>query len=60
MDVSSGTLSRTYAVEQFSLICKGDFACVGEESGTKFESMDLSELSWYDYDEKAPSTHPRV
>ena len=58
--MSLGTLCRTYAVEKSLLICKGDFACVGEGSGTKFENIDLSELSWYDYDEKAPSTHPRV
>lgn len=26
---------------------------VGEESGTKFSSIDLTESEWFDYDEKA-------
>ena len=32
---------------------QGQFTCQGEESGTQFKDIDLSELSWYDYDEKA-------
>ncbi|KAF2145380.1 uncharacterized protein K452DRAFT_119246 [Aplosporella prunicola CBS 121167] len=31
----------------------GDWQATGLESGTKFESIDLSEGDWYDYDEKA-------
>ncbi|BFZ62603.1 hypothetical protein YB2330_003704 [Saitoella coloradoensis] len=30
----------------------GEWVCQGEESGTKFEGVDLTE-DWYDYDEKA-------
>ncbi|ODQ52098.1 DUF866-domain-containing protein [Saitoella complicata NRRL Y-17804] len=30
----------------------GEWVCEGEESGTKFEGVDLTE-DWYDYDEKA-------
>ena len=33
-------------------VVQGEFSCQGEERGTKFENIDLSELSWYDYDEK--------
>jgi Eukaryotic protein of unknown function (DUF866) len=32
---------------------QGQFTCVGEEKGTVFKNIDLSDLSWYDYDEKA-------
>ncbi|KAF1824502.1 DUF866-domain-containing protein [Dissoconium aciculare CBS 342.82] len=31
----------------------GDWKAVGLESGTKFESIDLTEGDWYDYDEKS-------
>ncbi|PNS18404.1 hypothetical protein CAC42_6221 [Sphaceloma murrayae] len=31
----------------------GDWLATGTDSGTKFESIDLSEGDWYDYDEKA-------
>ncbi|USW56785.1 Putative CXXC motif containing zinc binding protein [Septoria linicola] len=31
----------------------GDWKAVGIEKGTKFESIDLSEGEWFDYDEKA-------
>jgi len=31
----------------------GQFTCAGEEKGTVFKDIDLSDLSWYDYDEKA-------
>ena len=39
----------------FRIITKstqGNFNCQGEESATRFNDVDLSELSWYDYDEK--------
>ncbi|XP_065192237.1 CXXC motif containing zinc binding protein-like [Sycon ciliatum] len=32
---------------------RSGFVCVGEESGTKFEDVDLTEMEWCDYDEKA-------
>ncbi|KAF8468911.1 hypothetical protein BDZ91DRAFT_721366 [Kalaharituber pfeilii] len=32
---------------------EGDWMAVGEESGTKFEGIDLGDGEWFDYDEKA-------
>lgn len=32
-------------------IPEGRFQCVGAESGTKFDEVDLEELEWYDYDD---------
>lgn len=29
------------------------FVCQGEESGLQFDEVDLTELEWVDYDEKA-------
>ena len=37
----------------FSSCRQGQFNCKGEETTTEFKDIDLSELSWYDYDEKA-------
>lgn len=34
-------------------IPEGKFACVGAESGTKFNEIDLSDNEWFDYDEKS-------
>lgn len=34
-------------------IAEGKFSCVGSDSGTKFNEVDLSDNEWYDYDEKA-------
>lgn len=31
----------------------GKFQCIGEESNTKFDDVDLEDNEWYDYDEKA-------
>lgn len=31
----------------------GKFQCIGEESNTKFEEVDLEDGEWYDYDEKS-------
>lgn len=32
---------------------EGDWLATGEESGTKFLAIDLSEEEWFEYDEKA-------
>lgn len=32
---------------------QGEFEAMGNESGTKFTGVDLSEGEWFDYDEKA-------
>lgn len=43
--------SRGLEVERF--IPEGVWQCVGEESGTKFEEVEVEDGEWYDYDEKA-------
>lgn len=40
---------------------QGTWKCVGVESGTKFENVDLNEgpeSEWVDYDEKVTVHHP--
>lgn len=32
---------------------QGEWLATGEESGTKFEGVELHEGEWFDYDEKA-------
>lgn len=43
--------SRGLDVLEF--IPEGEFRCVGEESGTIFKEVELSEGEWYDYDNEA-------
>lgn len=38
-------------VDFVSFIPEGKFQCVGAESNTKFEEVDLEDLEWYDYDD---------
>ncbi|KAF3993694.1 hypothetical protein FT663_01107 [Candidozyma haemuli var. vulneris] len=39
-------------IDFVEFIPEGRWQCVGEESGTKFEEVDLEDAEWYDYDDK--------